>query len=76
MIKLDAYTIERIAIGDAEGVHHLMTSNTERFRRFFPKTLEQNLSVELAQIFVLKKVKEFDTKEEFLYTIKTRCAFK
>jgi ribosomal-protein-alanine N-acetyltransferase len=70
MIVLENFIIDKISVDNAESIHRLMVSNAERFKRFFPKTLEQNLTVELATLFVTAKVEEFTTKKEFLYTIK------
>jgi len=72
MIDLGHYCVYKISKKDAESIHRLMVSNAERFKRFFPKTLEQNLTVDLAQLFAAIKVKEFIANEEFLYTIKER----
>jgi len=70
MIVVKNFIIDKIFIEDAEGIHRLMVSNAERFKRFFPKTLEENLTRELAALFAATKVEEFTTKKEFLYTIK------
>jgi ribosomal-protein-alanine N-acetyltransferase len=47
-----------------------MTVNADRFKRFFPKTLEQNLTPDLATYFVQQKVRQFKKKEEFLFVLK------
>ena len=47
-----------------------MISNTERFKEYFPQTLQQNLTPTLAEIFVTEKVKYFEQQKEFLFTIK------
>jgi ribosomal-protein-alanine N-acetyltransferase len=70
MILLNDYSIEKISENCATSVHRLMISNAERFKRYFPKTLELNLTVELSQLFVAKKNVEFINNEEFLFTIK------
>jgi len=70
MIVLGDYTIDKITVEDAVGIHILMVSNAERFQRFFPKTLEQNLSLESARLFAAKKVNEFNANEEFLFCVK------
>ncbi len=71
MIELDDfYRINKISEGDALSLHRLMVSNANRFKRYFPKTLEQNLTEELSKQFVVKKVLEFTNNEEFLFNIK------
>ena len=46
--------------------------NAERLQRFFPKTLEQNLTPDLSKYFVERKLKEFQSKEEFLFVLKEK----
>ncbi len=70
MIIFDNYKIEKIKENDASDIHHLMVSNAKRFQRFFPKTLEANLTLVSANVFARQKVKQFDNSEEFLFTIK------
>ncbi|MFS4492880.1 GNAT family N-acetyltransferase [Maribacter sp. 2308TA10-17] len=48
------------------------TINAERLRRFFPKTLEQNLTPDLSKYFVERKIKAFQNKEEFLFVLKEK----
>ena len=70
VIAFENYKIEKITKNDALDIHQLMVSNAERFKRYFPKTLEANLTLASAQVFATQKVKEFDSNEEFLFTIK------
>ena len=46
------------------------TANAERLKRFFPITLQQNLTPDLSKIFVAQKVKEFTEKQKFLFVMK------
>ncbi len=64
------FEISPVHGGDAWKICNLMVANEDRFRRYFPKTLEQNQTPTLSQLFVEKKVKQFGLKEEFLYTLK------
>lgn len=48
------------------------TINDERLKRYFPKTLEQNLTPDLSKYFVERKVKQFQEKEEFLFVLKEK----
>ena len=68
--EFDTYYIEAIQEKDAWGLCDFMVANEDRFKRFFPKTLEQNLNPNLSKQFCEKKVKQFQYKEEFLFTIK------
>lgn len=69
MFEFDKYTIDTIHNTDAISLSELMVSNSERFQRYFPGTLAQNLTVEASTEFIAKKIKEFDSKNEFLFTI-------
>ncbi|WNH08549.1 GNAT family N-acetyltransferase [Thalassobellus suaedae] len=64
------FYIEPIQIKDAWSLCNFIVSNEDRLKRYFPKTLEQNLTPTLSNIFVEKKIKQFNLKEEFLFTIK------
>lgn len=69
---LHKYEIAVISLGDAWNLCDLMVANENRFRRYFPKTLEQNLTPTLSKAFTEKKVAEFKKREEFLFTIKKK----
>lgn len=47
-----------------------VTINAERLKRWFPKTLEQNLTPTLSEIYVGQKQKAIQTKEEFVFILK------
>lgn len=64
------YTIEPIHERYAWRICDFVVSNTDRLKRYFPKTLEQNLNPELSKIFVEEKARQFDRKEEFLFVLK------
>ncbi len=66
------YTIEPIHEKYAWRICDFMVTNSDRFKRFFPNTLEQNLNPELSKIFVTYKVRQFNRKEEFLFVLKEK----
>lgn len=68
--QFDGFEISPIHGGDAWKICDLMVANADRFKRYFPKTLEQNLNPTLSQLFVERKVKQFENKAEFLFTLK------
>lgn len=68
--QFDGFEISAIHSGDAWKLCDLCVANADRFKRYFPKTLEQNLNPTLSQLFVDKKVKQFENKQEFLFTLK------
>ena len=55
-------------IGDID----FIVSNEDRLLDFLPRTREQNLTPNLSELFVSSKVKEFDAKQEFLFTLKRK----
>ena len=56
---------------DAWKICNFIVSNEERFRKYLPVTVAQNLDPTLSRIFVDAKLKGIQKQEEFLYTIKT-----
>lgn len=70
--QFDSYYIDTIHEKDAWKICNFMVANEDRFKRYFPKTLEQNLTPTLAKHFCEKKVKEYQNKEEFLFTLKVK----
>jgi len=70
IIKLDTYFLTPIQEKDAWSICDFMVSNEDRFKRFLPKTLAQNLTPNLSELFTSKKVKQFSAKEEFLFILK------
>lgn len=70
MYKTEDFQITILTLKDAVSLHQLMLSNTERFKRYFPKTLAKNLTLEASESYVLLKHQEIQSKSEFTYAIK------
>ena len=70
--EFDSYYIEAIQEKDAWSLCDFMVANEDRFKRFFPKTLEENLTPDLSKQFCTKKIKEFLQKQEYLFTLKEK----
>lgn len=68
--KVDHFEINPIHEGDAWKICDFCVANADRLKRFFPKTLEQNTNPTLSQRFVDKKTKQFQNKDECLFTLK------
>jgi ribosomal-protein-alanine N-acetyltransferase len=68
--RFDGYEINPIHSGDAWKICNFCITNADRLKGYFPKTLEQNLNPTLSQLFVDKKVKQFNSNTEFLFTLK------
>lgn len=71
ILQFDDFDITPINTNDAWALCDLMITNSDRFKRFFPGTLKDNLNPTLSQLFVEKKIKQFQKKEEFLFVLKT-----
>ncbi len=69
-IEFENYSINPVHEKDAWRLCDFAVSNSDRLKAYFPKTLEQNLTPTLAQIFVNKKAKEFHAGQEFLFIMK------
>ncbi|MEO1012314.1 MAG: GNAT family N-acetyltransferase [Bacteroidota bacterium] len=72
MIPLDfeSYFIAPISEKDAWKLCDFVVANETRLKRFFPKTLEANLTPDLSRYFTVKKTKQFLNREEFLFKLK------
>jgi ribosomal-protein-alanine N-acetyltransferase len=68
--QFSGFEINAIHNGDAWKICDFCVANADRLKRYFPKTLEQNLNPTLSQLFVETKVRNFERKEEFLFTLK------
>lgn len=68
--QFDGFEINPIHGGDAWKICDLCVANSDRFKRYFPKTLEQNLNPTLSQLFVDTNVKHFQNRTVFLFTLK------
>lgn len=69
-LNFGSYHIIPIHPKDGWNICNFAVANEDRLKRYFPKTLEQNLTPDLSNIFVVKKAKQFETKEEFLFTLR------
>lgn len=64
------YHITPIQPKDGWNICNFAVANEDRLKRYFPKTLEQNLTPDLSSHFVSKMVKQFEVKEVLLFTLK------
>tara|TARA_R110001632_G_scaffold43376_6_gene110007 strand:+ start:10727 stop:11308 length:582 start_codon:yes stop_codon:yes gene_type:complete len=62
----------KISKDDSWKLCDFIVSNEDRLLDFLPRTREQNLTPNLSELFVSSKVKEFDAKQEFLFTLKRK----
>ncbi len=55
---------------DAENLCTLMLANKDRFQRFFPQTMGQNLTVKASRNYIEKKEKEAALRKEYTFAIR------
>jgi ribosomal-protein-alanine N-acetyltransferase len=70
MFKSDTFWITEFEPSDADKLNYLMKSNSERFQKYFPTTLSQNLTVEDSKAYILRKAIQNKNKIEFTFAIK------
>ena len=70
ILRFNDFEISAVHEGDAWKICDFCVANSDRLKRFFPLTLQQNLNPTLSQLFVDKKVKQFRNNEELLFTLK------
>ena len=68
--KTESFHVAALKSEDALSLNELMVSNTERFKRYFPKTLSKNLTIEASENYISSKNKEIQSSYEFTYAIK------
>lgn len=72
ILEFDSFYLDAIQEKDAWKLCDFIVSNQERFKLYLPKTVAQNLTPDLSRLFVEKKAKEFNNKEELLFTLKEK----
>jgi len=70
ILEFDSFYLDKIQPKDSWKLCNFAVANEDRFKRYFPKTLEANLTPALSEFFVAKKVKQFADREEFLFVLK------
>lgn len=68
--QFDGFEINPIHEGDAWKICDFTIANNDRLKRYFPKTLEQNLNPTLSQIYIENCIKAFQNKTLFVFAIK------
>ncbi|WP_147677079.1 GNAT family N-acetyltransferase [Algibacter pacificus] len=71
-LSFNNFNIQPLKPSDAWPLCNFISANDDRLKRYFPKTLQENLTPDLAKRFTDKKVKQSQLKEEFLFTIKEK----
>ena len=72
LFEFKNYGIDAIHEKYAWRICDFVVTNAERLKRYFPKTLEQNLTPDLSKYFIEKKLRQFRNREEFLFVLKEK----
>lgn len=70
----NAFYVELLKIEDALNLNKLLVSNTERFKRYLPKTLSENRTFESTKSYIHKRVALMASKKEYAFTIKDKLS--
>ena len=68
--QFDGLEINQLHNGDAWKICDLVVANEARLKRYFQTILLQNLNPTLSQLYVEQKLKEFNDRDEFVFTVK------
>ncbi len=72
MIITHHFEIDELKPSDASCLNRLMVSNTARFKDFFPRTLNQNLTCKASKDYIALKIIENHAKVELTYAIRNK----
>jgi ribosomal-protein-alanine N-acetyltransferase len=69
-MKTASFQLVALEQEDAVSLNKLLSSNTEKFKKYFPITLSSNLTLEATERYILDKKAEFQAKSGFTFAIK------
>jgi ribosomal-protein-alanine N-acetyltransferase len=70
MIITENVIIDKLKPIDASQLHGFMIQNTERFTKFFPRTLSDNVTLEKSLAYIETKDREIQQKINFTFAIR------
>ncbi|GGK31115.1 ribosomal-protein-amino-adic N-acetyltransferase [Yeosuana aromativorans] len=68
----DTFYVEPLNFDDALNLNKLLVSNTEHFKRYLPKTLSENRTLESTKSYIFKRDGYMKSKLEYTFTIKDK----
>ena len=68
----DTFYIEFLKFEDALSLNKLLVLNTERFKRYLPKTVSENKTLESTKLYITKRNATRENNEEYTFTIKDK----
>ena len=70
----DTFFIEPLKFDDALNLNKLFVSNTERFKRYLPKTLSENRTFQSTKAYIIQRDEVMKSKLEYTFTIKDKTS--
>lgn len=70
MHNTEAFHIAPLDEKDAKNLNELMVSNAERFKRYFPQTLSNNLTLKDSERYIITKTLELQSNKCYTFSIK------
>ncbi len=71
----DQINISHLQLKDALQLNKLLVSNTQRFKRYLPKTLAANRTLDSTRSYIKIKMESAQRKEEYVLTIKDKYLY-
>lgn len=68
----ESFYIDRLTLEDASSLNRLMIRNAKNFQQHLPSTLTQNLSKSDSEVYIKRKIEEFQNRIKFTFAIKTK----
>lgn len=71
-MTIENFIIDALQPNDADQLHQFIKSNNERLKRYFPKTVSSNTTLELSTEYIALKNKEIAEKANFTFAIREK----
>ncbi len=71
----DQISISHLQLDDALQLNKLLVSNTQSFKRYLPKTLAENRTLESTNSYIIRKMQSAQIKEEFVFAIRDKYLY-
>jgi ribosomal-protein-alanine N-acetyltransferase len=71
----DQISISHLQLDDALQLNKLLVSNTQGFKRYLPKTLAENRTLESTHSYIKRKMQSAQIKEEFVLAVKDKYLY-
>lgn len=68
-----AFYVSLLHANDALNLNKLLVTNTELFKRYLPKTIAVNKTLQDTQLYIADRTKSIQNKKDFTFTLKDCC---